>query len=380
MKTNIHILRLASGNDKGGVFICETNFAKTWIKNNITLDYLIVGDGPARETYESFADRTDVIPGLPAQFTGSPLRILKNSYLIQRHARKAAKLLRDTLTKEYDAIIYQWPTFIHLASALNKRLKAPAFWHMPNTINRKLAIAYYNTYSLLANINPIANSRHTQRSIGPISKHVIYPGYDETRTASRCSSLRNELNIPFDATVVGSAARLHPDKGADIIIRAIEKAGLFAQNIHCIIAGGPLDSPYGKEIMALAERYPEQIHLLGHIDNLSDFYATLDLFVHCATRPEAFGISIAEAMASSLPIIAYHLGGPAEMVEHGQNGWLVDNATVDDYSRALLTAYRQRHRWTKMGKESGTISYGFSAKHNAQKFAHIIRENMRSPC
>lgn len=368
----MRILKLTSGNDGGGVFICETNFAKEWIKNDIALDYLIVGDGSARETYESFAHKTYFASELPAQFTGSPLEILKNSYLIQRHAKKTARLLRNTLTKKYDAIIYQWPTFIHLAAAINKHLDAPIFWHMPNTVNRKFAVAYYNAYSLLSNVNPIANSRHTQRSIGPISKHVIYPGYDETRTAAYGSSLRSKLDIPSDAIVFGSAARLHPDKGADIIIKAIAKAGLFAQNVHCLIAGGPLDSPYGEEIKALAKEYPDQVHLLGHIANLPDFYATLDLFVHCGRRPEAFGISVAEAMASSLPIIAYQLGGPAEMIDHGKNGWLVDDPTVSAYSRTFLLAYHQRLRWTEMARRSSLSAHNFGASTNAQKFRTLI--------
>lgn len=71
----------------------------------------------------------------------------------------------------------------------------------------------------------------------------------------------------------------------------------------------------------------EGIELLpAGADDVADFCQTLDIFFYrTGTTVEAYGRVIAEAMASSLPVVAGRQGGYAEILAEGEHGWLVNS-------------------------------------------------------
>jgi glycosyltransferase involved in cell wall biosynthesis len=80
------------------------------------------------------------------------------------------------------------------------------------------------------------------------------------------------------------------------------------------------------------------VHNLGRIDDdvqLRQVYAAADVFI-CPTLEEAFGKTMAEAMACGTPVAAFACSAPADLVEPGLTGAL---ATAGD-SAALLEAIR----------------------------------------
>ena len=71
----------------------------------------------------------------------------------------------------------------------------------------------------------------------------------------------------------------------------------------------------------------------GFIANVEGVYAALDVFL-LPSFFEALSNALMSAMAYAIPSIAFHLGGPAEIIEDGKSGLLVEPANVD----ALCTA------------------------------------------
>jgi glycosyltransferase involved in cell wall biosynthesis len=65
------------------------------------------------------------------------------------------------------------------------------------------------------------------------------------------------------------------------------------------------------------------VHFTGDVHNVHEYLQASDIFVF-PTEKEAFGISLVEAMACSLPVIATPTGGIKDILVDGQNGLLVE--------------------------------------------------------
>jgi phosphatidylinositol alpha 1,6-mannosyltransferase len=125
----------------------------------------------------------------------------------------------------------------------------------------------------------------------------------------------NTLLAGGGATVVGYVGRIAPEKGLE---RLTSLRGL--PNLHLAIVG---DGPSDDHIRGLLHGMPATF--LGRLSGqeLADAYASFDVFVHTGTE-ETFGQTLQEAHATGLPVVAPAAGGPIDLVQHGENGYLFD--------------------------------------------------------
>jgi len=84
------------------------------------------------------------------------------------------------------------------------------------------------------------------------------------------------------------------------------------------------------EVKAFAARHADATNVTIHprTDDPASFYERADLVVNLARVDqwiETFGLTLAEAMTFGLPVIAPPVGGPAEVVTHGQEGYCIDS-------------------------------------------------------
>jgi phosphatidylinositol alpha 1,6-mannosyltransferase len=127
----------------------------------------------------------------------------------------------------------------------------------------------------------------------------------------RDERLRAEL-APDGEMIVGYVGRLAIEKRVDLLASVATLPGVRL----AVTGGGPLEEE-------LRAAMPTAAFLgMRYGDDLARIYASLDVFVH--TGPfETFGQTIQEAAASGLPVIAPASGGPVDLVDDGETGYLV---------------------------------------------------------
>jgi glycosyltransferase involved in cell wall biosynthesis len=132
--------------------------------------------------------------------------------------------------------------------------------------------------------------------------HVVPNGIDAARfrfdPAARRAT-RARLGVPGDAFVVGGVGRLVPGKRFSVLVEAV--AALPGARL--LLAG---DGPERAALRALAERLgaADRVRLLGECDRdgVAALLSAMDVFVS-ASRDEAFGLAVVEALAAGLPVL-----------------------------------------------------------------------------
>jgi L-malate glycosyltransferase len=129
-----------------------------------------------------------------------------------------------------------------------------------------------------------------------------------------------------------TVAHLIPQKGIDYLIRGVGQAR--NRELQLIVAG---DGPQLEALKTLAREQGivDRVRFVGLSDDIPALLNEADIFCHPAIWEEAFGLTIAEAMANERPVIATRIGGIPELVEHQRSGLLVEPQSADDIAEAL---------------------------------------------
>lgn len=144
-----------------------------------------------------------------------------------------------------------------------------------------------------------------------------------------------EANRPVMLAVIG---RLSPWKGQHVFLRAFASA-FSGTPVRARLVGTALfgEYAYEAELQALVVELgiAHQVEFRGHRQDVAAELSEVDVLVHCSTSPEPFGQVVLEGMAAGVPVLAADAGGPAEVIRHAVDGWLVTPDDVDALARAM---------------------------------------------
>ncbi len=143
-----------------------------------------------------------------------------------------------------------------------------------------------------------------------------------------------------DVPLVLMLANLAPHKGQETAIRYA--AMLKARGVHvtCWLAGSERDEGghYTSRLQALVEELGvgDRVRLLGQRSDAPDLLRAADLFLLPSTH-EGLPLSILEAQATRVPVLANATAGVPEVVRDGETGFLIPQADADGYARRIET-------------------------------------------
>ncbi|ABI57705.1 glycosyltransferase family 4 protein [Alkalilimnicola ehrlichii MLHE-1] len=377
----VQLLKVVSGLDIGGVRSAELGFTAELQARGVGVGGVIVTGGAMAARYARLFDGHWLLDTRLPEFRGGRWERLRRTVVnlgrSRQGARRLAGDLRGTRWASAGTVVaVRHAPLLPLAALLARRLDLPLLWHMPNPVHDRLGRAYFQALLRLAGGTAVGNSRYTLASLGAGDGPVIYPGFSPARVAldETAPELRASLGIPAAAPVFAVVARLTPDKATDWVLAAFLDSAAFRNGAHLLIAGGPLDSRFALDLRAHAgEAGDGRVHFLGEVEQVAPVYRAADVLVAGRRTVEPFGISLVEAMASGLPVIAPGGGGPDEVVTDGVTGWLLPDRGVAAYTRALDRAWSDRARWPVMGGQARTAAAPFSLAHQAGRYLQLVR-------
>ena len=200
---------------------------------------------------------------------------------------------------------------------------------------------------------PTANSR------------VIYNGVDQARfnpaaVAQTREQLRSRYGFPADAFIAITVGQLRPEKQQTDLIRAVAALASRGLQVHALLLGeGEERGAIERCIADLGVR--DRVHLTGAAGDVRPFLKLADAFVLTSTAVETFSNAALEAMAMGLPVILSRIGGAAEMVKNGNNGFLYSPGNVTELAGHIAGLAGDGALTRKVGVAAATqVQYSFS--------------------
>ena len=143
----------------------------------------------------------------------------------------------------------------------------------------------------------------------------------------------NEFALPSDAFCIGVVAQLIQRKGHRYLLQVLPELIHKNPQLRVLIFGkGPLSDSLEERVNKSGLQH--HITFTGFRNDLEKWLGCLDLIVHPADI-EGLGVSLLQAAAAGVPIIASRAGGMPEIVHHEENGLLIEPGDTTALSRAI---------------------------------------------
>lgn len=209
---------------------------------------------------------------------------------------------------------------------------------------------------------------------------------DERLVKGKIRVLKNGLDLEnFDFTkknklylskagevVLGVSCRLEAVKRVTDLIDMVKILKTkYNKNVKLLIAGT------GSQKENLIEKIEKlnlknDVQLLGFQSNIEEFLNSLDIFLF-PSEMEGLSNSMLEAMAFSLPIVSYRITSMPELIEDGENGFLVNPFDIELYAEKVLKLIEDPQLREEFGKNSRLrIEKEFSMEKVMDRYEQLI--------
>lgn len=176
--------------------------------------------------------------------------------------------------------------------------------------------------------------------------YQIYNGIDTTQYEWCCHSIRP---ICSDMLILGYAGRIEENKGLSTLLEAM--VHLRNENVVLRIAGAS-SGDYAKQLQQFCQMHgldEKRVQWCGFQKDMASFYDAIDVLVLPSYVPEAFGLTMCEAMYCGCTVIAAGHGAPREIVEDGESGYIIAPYSAEDIVSRVKELIVHPHHIMYMG-------------------------------
>ena len=199
--------------------------------------------------------------------------------------------------------------------------------------------------------------------------------------------MRRSLGYADDEMVIGMSAVLRPEKNPLQLVDALARLrgrGVRAQVLF--VGDGPMRPAIEQRVRALG--LAGQVRIAGFQQDVRPLVGACDVVALCSTAIETFSLAALEAMALGRPVVHSCVGGAAEMVRPGRNGYLFPVGDTEALA-GRLAALAERGTRERMGARAReTVESRFTERAMVDRYERTFtqlattwsrNENLRKP-
>lgn len=181
----------------------------------------------------------------------------------------------------------------------------------------------------------VSNYLAKEEGISTVPSQVIYNAIDENTLLKGAQANYQYTNANGDFTVL-MVCSLKQYKGVDQFIKLAHSTSNHAHIKYQLVLNAS-DTEVASYFEHLA--IPNNLSLISRQIDLHPYYSNASLVVNLSLVDkwvETFGLTLLEAMAYGIPVIAPPVGGPSEFVENGIHGYKIDSYEINELAAIIL--------------------------------------------
>ena len=193
-------------------------------------------------------------------------------------------------------------------------------------------------------------------------------------TADRLRA-RKSLGVTESDFVVGIVARLGAEKAHEVLFEAIAACAASVPQVRLVVIGG---GDRETELRDLARELgiDSRTTFLGIRRDVPDLLPGLDVACLSSVH-EGMPITLIEAMAAGLPIVATDCGSVRDMVEDGEQGFVVPVGDVENFADRLQRLAHQEPLRAQMGKSGrARVENDFRIQDTARGYEELLTRHL----
>ncbi|HMH18130.1 MAG TPA: glycosyltransferase family 4 protein [Burkholderiales bacterium] len=228
-----------------------------------------------------------------------------------------------------------------------------------------------------------AQRRHwLRRGLFSRRNELIYNGVDTEAFSDRRSpedreKVRSALGFSDADFVIGILALLRPEKKHLQLVEAVAALRKMGIPARALMIGDGVMRP-AIEARARSLGLERDIVITGLQQEVRPYIVACDAVALCSDAVETFSLAALEAMALGRPVVHSHIGGAAEMIQPGENGFLFPvgdtEALVDRLAR--LSGRADRERMGRKARE--TVETRFSERAMVDRYERLLLDLCRT--
>jgi glycosyltransferase involved in cell wall biosynthesis len=237
------------------------------------------------------------------------------------------------------------------------------FHHIPGLITRRvdnrewppIARLKYGSYDRIVTISQGIRQVLLEEGIAPDRVRCVRSAVDveHYRIERDREWFQGEFGVSASAPLIGVIAQLIPRKGHRYLLEITPELLSRFPDLRIVFFGqGPLEAELRESIRRLG--LEERVQLAGFRNDMPRILPCLDLVVHPALM-EGLGVSLLQAAACGVPLVAARAGGIPEVVRHGESGYLVEPGSSRDLKETIASLLADPELGRRFGSQGRRI-------------------------
>lgn len=354
MTEEIRPLWIMESPNHSGMSVANRNLAAGMVRANAKPEIFAVHDGENSPDFEMIGCPVHIFPHLGSTFIGGGA-------------------LREASTQDVNVVHALSADMLKRAERMARRLNVPLLITCNRLDEEELrGIAGFKGHGVVAVSRAILERIVNVSGITRDRIRVIHNGLDLTRIP-RPAFTENSTQVAWRMPVIGTLGHLSEKKGQRIFLQAVKLLLERGLDAEFVVLG---DGPDRTMLRSLADELKVTKRVTFTPHTVSGQLNQLDILVEPSLQ-EGLGMSVMQAMATGVPVVATGVGGLYDLIDDGVTGVMVraaDPKALADAIWRLLNNSSERLEMAKQAREM--IEREFSADLMAQKLIEYYKECM----